>query len=126
MIHDNRLWASYVRAVAGDMKQQDIAECINKRYERGDVKQGTVSRWLDPEYASAPEPARVAAFAQAFNKPVLQAFLAAGLLEIEDVERGVDESDMAFVLKLQRAIKRPSRQASSPGRRKLRSQPRQA
>lgn len=96
----NWLWAAYVRAVAGDVPAQAIADRITDRIGRG-VSQPTVNRWLNGEYSGELKPANVAAFASAYDRPVLQAFLAAGLLAPDDVVKGLSEEEVAFVLVLE-------------------------
>lgn len=94
----NWLWAAYVRDVAGDVSAQAIADRIADRVGRG-VSQPTVNRWLNGVYSGELKPGNVAAFAAAYDRPVLQAFLAAGLLAVDDVAEGLSGEDVAFVLK---------------------------
>lgn len=63
-------WWSYIRDVTADPQKQIAARC--------GVEQSTVSRWKQDQ--SNPEPAAAAAFARAYSRPVLEAFLAAGFL----------------------------------------------
>lgn len=66
-------WIDYVRSTAGSDKNAAIA------YKSG-VTEATVSRWSK----SAPKPDSVAAFARAYGRPVLEAFIAAGYLTPEE------------------------------------------
>jgi transcriptional regulator with XRE-family HTH domain len=68
-------WSEYVTRVAPGTKEA-IARAIG-------VSQATVSRWQK----SRPDPANVAAFARAYGRPVLEAFIAAEFLT--PVEAGV-------------------------------------
>lgn len=98
--NQNGLWAAYVRAVVGDLSAQAVVDQITERVGQG-VSQPTISRWLNGQYSGELKPGNVAAFATAFDRPVLQAFLAAGLLQLRDVTTGLDQEQIAFVLDLQ-------------------------
>lgn len=120
MSEDNRLWASYVAAVAGDMPAQAIADQIAERVGKG-VTQPTVSRWLNGRHSGELRPGSVAAFATAFDRPVLEAFLAAfltsGLLSVKDVENGLDSDSVAFVIGLETSNVSSPRRSSRARRR---------
>lgn len=96
---ENQLWAAYVKAVAGDETAQAIADRITARVGQG-VSQPTISRWLNGKYSGELKPGNVAAFATAFDRPVLQAFVAAGLLSIKAARAGLTDEDVVFVTKL--------------------------
>lgn len=68
-------WYEYVERVGTGMSQAAIGERLG-------VTQGTVNRWRHSE----PKPATVRAFARAFNRPVLEAFVAAGFLSEEEAD----------------------------------------
>lgn len=70
------LWSRYVTTVAGSHEQTAIAS-------RTGVSQGTVSRWLSRRY-TPDKAAPVVAFARGYNRPVLEALVAAGMITIED------------------------------------------
>jgi transcriptional regulator with XRE-family HTH domain len=97
--NQNRLWAAYVAAVAGDMTATAIAEQIEQRVGLG-VSQPTVSRWLRGSFSGELRPANVAAFATAFERPVLEAFVAGNLLKLEEARPGLDDESVAFVASL--------------------------
>lgn len=120
--NENGLWAAYVRAVVGDMPAQAIADRIAERVGKG-VSQPTVSRWLVGRHSGELKPGNVAAFAIAFDRPVLQAFVAADLLTAEEARAGLDEEDIGFVRNLgsitlsssvRRATRAPRRQRPQP------------
>lgn len=67
-------WWSYVTQVSGG-NQTEIA------YKVG-VSVPSVSRWR----TSAPKPQNVVAFARAYDRPVIEAFIAAGYLTEADVQ----------------------------------------
>lgn len=92
----SNIWSAYVRAVSPRAeRQEDIAAKIG-------VKQATVSRWLTGK--SVPdEGAPVAAFAKAYGRNVLEAFVAAGLLTEEDAGRGLPVSSRRFLAGLRDA-----------------------
>jgi len=69
------MWWTYVTEITAGATLESIARQVH-------VSQGTVSRWQ----ASTPKPGTVAAFAKAYGRPVLEAFVAAGLLAPEDAE----------------------------------------
>jgi transcriptional regulator with XRE-family HTH domain len=98
--NQNGLWAAYVRAVTGDVPAQAISDKIAERVGEG-VSQPTVSRWLAGKNSGELKPGNVAAFATAYDRPVLQAFLAAGLLTANQVGKGLTRTQIAFVLELE-------------------------
>ena len=69
----NGMWWTYVTEITAGATLESIARQVN-------VSQGTVSRWQ----ASTPKPGTVAAFAKAYGRPVLEAFVAAGFLTPEE------------------------------------------
>lgn len=111
----NPLWAAYVRAVAGDVPAQAIADRISEHIGRG-ISQPTVNRWLNGQYSGELKPGNVAAFATAFGRPVLQAFLAAGLLNREDVEKGLTPTQIAYVLELEHERREVTKQRGRASR----------
>lgn len=66
-------WWEYVERISAGMSQAAVGE-------RMGMTQSAVNRWRHSE----PKPATVRAFAEAFNRPVLEAFVAAGFLTEED------------------------------------------
>lgn len=74
-------WSAYVRRVIGDDRQADAAA-------RTGVDQTTISRWLNPRPGAVGSLRihPVVAFARGYEQPVLEALLAAGLLEPGDIE----------------------------------------
>lgn len=66
-------WSSYVKRVSRDAPQSAIAK-------RAGISQSAVGRWKD----SAPKPGNVRAFAVAYDRPVLEAFIEAGFLTQQD------------------------------------------
>lgn len=66
-------WWQYVETHAAGETQERIAR-------RVDVSTPTVGRWRN----SAPRPETVAAFARAYGRPVLEAFVAAGFLTADE------------------------------------------
>lgn len=66
-------WWEYVTRTAAGEEQAAIAK-------RAGVGQSMVSRWQ----TSTPRPENVAAFARAYDRPVLEAFVAAGFLTSEE------------------------------------------
>lgn len=69
-------WYAYVQSVAPDAPQKTLAAAAG-------VDGSTVSRWKN---GFAPKPENVAAFARAYNRPVLEAFVAAGFLTAEEAK----------------------------------------
>jgi hypothetical protein len=68
-------WWEYVQRVTQGASQSAIARTIN-------LSGATVSRWQD----HPPKPESAAAFAHAYNRPVLEAFIYAGYLTPQDAE----------------------------------------
>jgi transcriptional regulator with XRE-family HTH domain len=66
-------WPQYVARMSGGETQAAIGHKIG-------VSSATVSRWS----TFAPKPENVAAFARAYDRPVLEAFIAAGFLTAEE------------------------------------------
>jgi transcriptional regulator with XRE-family HTH domain len=85
-------WWDYVQQVSEGASQVDIAKKV-------DISSATVSRWKTN--AAAGDPAPVAAFARAYGRPVLEAFVAAGFLTAE--EAGVTQIQIPDDLTLQDA-----------------------
>lgn len=69
-------WSDYVARVAPGAAQKDIAAAAG-------VDSSTVSRWKS---GLAPKPENVVAFARAYERPVLEAFVAAGFLTPDEAE----------------------------------------
>ncbi|MCC5574558.1 hypothetical protein IMZ11_02745 [Microtetraspora sp. AC03309] len=79
-------WWEYVQRVAGTASPSEIGR-------RTGIGQSSVGRWQ----LSSPKVESVAAFAKAYERPVLEAFIAAGFLTEE--EAGVSEipTDLSYV-----------------------------
>lgn len=77
-------WWQYVSTVGGGASQAAIAR-------RAHLSPATVSRWQSGE----PHPRNVAAFAIAYGRPVLEAFVAAGFLTEDDARAQVVRIDRA-------------------------------
>lgn len=69
-------WTEYVQSVTSGDKQVAIAA-------RTGVDQATISRWLRDDHARC-SPVSVTKFAHGYKRPVLEAFVAAGLLDERD------------------------------------------
>lgn len=69
-------WSEYVRRLAGNLTQTQVAE-------RTDMAQSNVGRWMRGE-RGAPRAESVIAFARAFNQPPVEALVAAGYLTAEE------------------------------------------
>lgn len=84
-VKENEVWLRYVAHWTRGLTQADIGK-------RAGVSQGTVSRWLTGEKLPT-EGAKVAAFARAFHRNVLEAFVAARMISIDEAGAGLsDES----------------------------------
>lgn len=72
-------WQDYVEAIVGEDRQVDIAR-------KAGVDQGTVSRWLVGREGKngGLSPATARKFARGYKRPVIEAFVAAGLLSPEE------------------------------------------
>ena len=79
--------------VPRDEKQSVTAENIGQT-------QATISRWRSGK-AAPDEAAPVAAFAKAYGRDVLEAFVAAGLLELEDAGRGLSKYSREYLAGLE-------------------------
>jgi hypothetical protein len=88
------MWADYVRAVTRGARQQVIADRLSES-----VHQATVSRWLrgDKVPISA---AVVAHFARTYERNPLEAFVAAGMLTVEEAGRGLSSVERQFLNQL--------------------------
>lgn len=95
------IWAAYVRRITGDTTQKEIAD-------RTGVNQTTISRWLratnDPSHAG-----NVAALAIEYGRNPLEAFVAAGLLELDVALRGLDQDSLDLLAEVEGG--RPSRRS---------------
>ena len=88
----NETWIRYVHAVIGDDTQTKAGETTH-------LGQTTIGRWLNGTKAPT-EAAKVAAFAQGYDRNVLEAFAAAGMLSEEDAGRGLPASSVMFLRSL--------------------------
>jgi len=86
-------WKSYVQQVIGSDRQVDVAR-------KTGVDQTTISRWLSTTEEAAPRMSSraVAAFARGYQRPVLEAFVAAGFLTPE--EAGMPAEPMVDLTKI--------------------------
>lgn len=75
-------WLRYVAILTPGLTQDQIAKAAN-------VSQGTISRWVNGRKLPT-EAAKVASFARGFDRNVLEAFVAAGMLSIKEAQRGLD------------------------------------
>ena len=73
---DMETWPAYVRRVAGNMRQEQIAE-------RSGVSQATISAWFRGA-PSAPKAETVISFAKAFGHSPVRALVIAGYLDEND------------------------------------------
>ena len=79
-------WSQYIKQIAPGAQQKEIAAAAG-------VDGSTVSRWAS---GLAPKPDNVAAFARAYNRPVLEAFVAAGFLTADEAkQRPVGAPDLS-------------------------------
>lgn len=70
-------WSDYVREVIGDDQQVEAAR-------KSGLDQTAISRWLKNDHV--PKPELAARFARAYNRPVIEAFVAAGFLTPEEAK----------------------------------------
>lgn len=103
-------WWDYVSRIAKGETQERIARRIN-------VTSPSVGRWK----TSAPKPENVAAFARAYGRPVLEAFIAAGFLSETDaaaqvtITRQQDPSDDELLDLLRRRLERDRQESGHRG-----------
>jgi transcriptional regulator with XRE-family HTH domain len=71
-------WPDYVRRLAGSLNQTQVAE-------KTGMAQSNVGRWLRGERA-VPRAESVIAFAKAFGQSPVEALVAAGYLDAEEVD----------------------------------------
>lgn len=84
-------WSAYVRLLAGDEPQSRIGE-------RAGVNQTTASHWLRGRVA--PKTASAAAFAVSFGRNPIEAFIAAGLLDLEHGAAALGADELALLADL--------------------------
>jgi transcriptional regulator with XRE-family HTH domain len=75
-------WGRYVRYVIGDDDQTTVAARVG-------VSQPTVGRWLK---GMVPDPGTVAALAEEYGRSVPEAFVAAGMLTVDQVGRSLSKA----------------------------------
>lgn len=81
-------WWTYVRKHSGDVPASHVASAIG-------VTPSSVGRWGK---GSNPDPAQAAAFARAYGRPVLEAFIAAGFLTPDEAgERPAAATNLAVL-----------------------------
>lgn len=99
------MWAKYVIHLVGD-------EHWKVTRDRGGVSQGTISRWRNSELL--PDKAAVVAyFARAYGRNPLEAFVAAGMLTMDEARTAIDPESVLLLETL--AGKRRGRSLRSAG-----------
>lgn len=83
-------WARYVKYVVGDDDQTTVAARVG-------VSQTTVSRWLK---GMVPDPGTVAALAEEYGRSVPEAFVAAGMLTVDQVGRSMSKASRQLLAEL--------------------------
>jgi transcriptional regulator with XRE-family HTH domain len=73
-------WSEYVRRISRGVDRKDIAAAAG-------IDASAISRWIAG--ANRPDAVKVVSFARAFQKPPLEALVAAGYLEPEEVNAKV-------------------------------------
>lgn len=79
-------WWEYVQRIAGTASPSEISR-------RTGIGQSSIGRWG----SSSPKPENVAVFARAYERPVLEAFVAAGFLTEEEAGTKEIPSDLTYV-----------------------------
>lgn len=85
-------WREYVLGLTYGESQNDVSK-------RTGISQPTIGRWLRGDIAKI-EPANVAKFAQAYDRSVLEAFVAAALLPFDEAKRGLDAKAVRMLARL--------------------------
>jgi transcriptional regulator with XRE-family HTH domain len=70
-------WPTYVRRIAAGLTHAQIAAKV------GNVSMSNIGRWLRGEHLQ-PGADQVIAFARAFDRPIMEALLAAGYVDVSD------------------------------------------
>lgn len=83
-------WADYIKGITGDARQEEVAVRVG-------VKQSTVSRWLRGQTIPG-DTAVVALLAQEYGRNPVEAFIAAGMLDLDDWTDGALASDSVALL----------------------------
>lgn len=95
------MWPNYVtrlRKEAGHETQEQSVEATG-------VPQATISRWIRGQNGRR-DPALVAKFAKGYDRNVLEAFVAAGLLALEDARAGLDPESVAYLKSVARPVRK--------------------
>ncbi|WP_326643036.1 hypothetical protein OG884_06185 [Streptosporangium sp. NBC_01755] len=77
-------WWKYVQRIAETHSPSEISR-------RTGIGQSSIGRWD----SSSPKPESVAAFARAYGRPVVEAFIAAGFLTAEEAQAAPPPKDAA-------------------------------
>jgi len=85
-------WQTYVQIVAAGRSQTELASQTG-------IAQTSISRWLSGTKRPT-EAAKVAAFATALDRNVLEAFVAAGMLTVEQAGAGLDDRSLKMLATL--------------------------
>jgi transcriptional regulator with XRE-family HTH domain len=83
-------WGRYVKYVIGDDDQTTVAARVG-------VSQPTVGRWLK---GMVPDPGAVAALAEEYGRSVPEAFVAAGMLTVDQVGRSLSKTSREMLAAL--------------------------
>lgn len=79
-------WWEYVQRIAGTSSPSEIGR-------RTGIGQSSIGRWD----SSSPKPESVATFARTYERPVLEAFVAAGFLTEEEAGTTEIPTDLSYV-----------------------------
>lgn len=96
LVSESNLWQAYVVRIVGDDTQ-------TRASERTKIGQPTIGRWINGQNIPT-EAAKVAAFAQGYERNVLEAFVAAGMLTEEQAGKALP----ALSVMLLRSLSDPS------------------
>lgn len=88
--------AAYINVIAGKKTAHaTIANYVNDEIDDARFAGPLIGRWRKGEVDISP--GNLAAFARAYKRNPLEAFVAACLLEIEEVENGLDEESLELL-----------------------------
>jgi len=93
------IWPAYLEAVAGTTSRKDIAERVSA-WTPSRVAASTITNWFRGKHRPT-NAAHVAAFALAYERSPLEAFVAARLLDVETAIKGLDSESVALLAQLE-------------------------
>jgi hypothetical protein len=94
----DNIWAAYLEETSGTTSRKEIAAAMS-RHTESTIAASTVSNWFSGKHQPTVA-AHVAAFALAYKRNPLEAFVIARLLDLEHAAAGLNDEELARITRL--------------------------